>query len=83
MYLSVKHVEPLEAYKLEITFENDEHRMFDVSPYLHVGKYAELKEPSMFLSVRPAFDTIQWANEIDFDPEFLYEKSIPLNLAGS
>jgi hypothetical protein len=80
MYLSVIRVEPLAAYKLDLTFENNEHRVFDVSPYLSMGKYTELKDPVLFRSVRPSFDSIQWDNEMDFDPEFLYEKSVP---AGS
>ena len=37
MYLSIIDVEPLEAYKLELTFENKEHRVFDVSPYHRAG----------------------------------------------
>ena len=78
MYLSVIDVEPLEAYKLELTFENKERRVFDVSPYLGLGKYAELKDLVLFRSVRPSFDSIQWDNEMDFDPEFLYQKSIPV-----
>jgi hypothetical protein len=34
MYLGVKDVKPLSDYKLLLTFENDEKRYFDVSPYL-------------------------------------------------
>ena len=30
----VKDVRPLDNYQLELTFENDEQRLFDVSPYL-------------------------------------------------
>ena len=49
--------------------------------FLHIiglGKYAELKDLVLFRSVRPSFDSIQWDNEMDFDPEFLYQKSIPV-----
>ncbi len=75
MYLSVVKVKPLKDFKLLLTFENDENRIFDVSPYLEIGRYAELKNVSLFNSVRKSFDSIQWPNELDFDPEFLYEKS--------
>ena len=78
MYLSVIQVEPLEAYKLELTFENNERRIFDVSPYLNLGRFAELRDPALFRSVRPSFDSIQWDNEMDFDPEFLYQQSVPV-----
>ncbi len=76
MYLSVKSVKPLDGYKLQIQFEGGEERFFDVSPYLNTGKFAELKDVSLFNTVAVKFDTIEWANHIDIDPEFLYEKSV-------
>ncbi|MBI4686217.1 MAG: DUF2442 domain-containing protein [Nitrospirae bacterium] len=78
MYLSVKSVKPLGEYKLLIRFENDEEKMFDVFPYLSIGKFAELKDMSLFNSVSVSFDTITWPNHLDIDPEFLYEKSIKI-----
>ena len=47
MYLSIVEVEPLEDYKLLLKFENNAERLFDVSPYLKVGKYSELKNKSI------------------------------------
>lgn len=76
MYLSVKSVKPLDGYKLQIKFENGEEKIFDLSPYLNVGKFAELKNVSLFNSVVVKFDSIEWANNLDIDPEFLYENSI-------
>ncbi len=78
MYLSVKKVEPVGDYKLHLTFENGEEKIFDVSPYLNIGKFAELRDLSLFNSVTIRFDTIEWANHLDMDPEFLYEKSIKI-----
>ena len=75
MYLAIKKVKPLDGYKLIITFENQEERCFDVSPYLEIGKFTELKNISLFNSVKVHFDSIEWANQLDLDPEFLYEKS--------
>jgi hypothetical protein len=34
MYLSIKRVKALEDYKLLLEFENNERKIFDVSPYL-------------------------------------------------
>jgi hypothetical protein len=76
MYLSVKNVVPLEDYTLLLTFENDEKRRFDVKPYLDTGMFSELKDVVMFNTVRVSFDTIEWKNELDLDPEFLYRNSI-------
>lgn len=75
MYLSVKNVTPLADYKLLLTFENNEKKIFDVSPYLEIGKFSELKDISLFNSVAVSFDSIAWANHLDLDPEFLYQKS--------
>lgn len=76
MYLAVVGVKPLDDYKLELTFENREIRIFDMRPYLDKGIYKELKDESKFKSVRVSFDSIEWCNQADIDPEFLYEKSV-------
>lgn len=76
MYLSVKNVLALDNYKLLITFENNEKKVFDVSPYLEIGKFSELKENTMFQSVHVSFDSIEWANKLDLDPELLYSKGV-------
>jgi hypothetical protein len=78
MYLSVISVNPLDDYKLLLTFANGEERIFDVSPYLNTGKFAELRNLTLFNSVSVKFDTIEWANHIDIDPEFLYDKSVKM-----
>ncbi len=76
MYLSVKNVVPKENYTLLLTFENDEQRRFDVKPYLDTGVFRELKDVELFNTVRVSFDTIEWKNEADLDPEFLYRNSV-------
>jgi hypothetical protein len=74
MYLSVIDVKPLEEYYLLLKFENDDERVFDVSPYLNIGKFKELKDKQLFTSVKVNFDSIEWDNGLDIDPELLYEK---------
>jgi hypothetical protein len=75
MYLAVKDVKPLENYNLLLKFENDEERVFDVKPYLEIGKFQELKDETLFKTVKVCFDSIEWDNQLDLDPELLYEKS--------
>lgn len=75
MYLAVIEVEPLEDYQLLLTFENGEKRIFDMKPYLDKGNFQELKDKNKFKTVRVSFDSIEWANQADIDPEILYEKS--------
>jgi len=81
MYLSVKEVKTLNEYKLLLTFENGEIRLFDMSPYLEKGIFRELKDLSLFKSARVSFDTVEWENEADIDPETLYEDSVPYNIS--
>lgn len=76
MYLSVVGVKPLESYRLLLTFENGEKRLFDMTPYLDKGVFRELKDKKLFRSVRVSFDSIEWSNQADIDPEVLYEKSV-------
>ena len=75
MYISVKSVRPLSEYQLLLTFENKKKKIFDMKPYLDKGIYKELKDENKFKTVRISFDSIEWCNKADIDPEFLYEKS--------
>ena len=75
MYLAVVDVAPLENYHLLLTFENGEKRQFDMTPYMNLGIFQELKDENMFRTVKKSFDTICWDNEADIDPEILYKES--------
>jgi hypothetical protein len=77
MYWAVKKVQAQKNYMLHLTFENGEQKQFDMKPYLEHGIFQELKDVNVFNSVRICFDTIEWDNEADFDPEVLYSKSQP------
>lgn len=76
MYLAVKEVKPIDNYKLILTFENNEVKIFDMIPYLDKGIFQELKDENLFKAVKVSFDSIEWPNEADIDPEILYEGSI-------
>ena len=80
MYLAVIDVKSIENYKLILTFENSEKRVFDVSKYLEIGKFRELKDKKIFNSVKVSFDSIEWSNFLDLDPELLYRESIDFNI---
>lgn len=75
MYLSVKDVKAMDNYKLILTFENNEKRLFDMTPYLELGVFKTLKDENLFKTVKVSFDTIEWSNGADIDPETLYENS--------
>jgi len=75
MYLAVKDVKALDDYFLLLRFDNEEEKIFDVKPYLNIGKFKELRDKSLFKSVKVCFDSIEWKNHLDLDPELLYQKS--------
>ena len=75
MNCELKSVEPASDYTLILTFNNDEIRIFDIQHYYDIGIFKELKDISLFRSVRKSFDTVEWPNEADIDPETLYNES--------
>ena len=77
MYLAVKDVKTIDDYKLILTFEDDSVRIFDMKPLLGKGVFKELKDEKLFKTVKVSFDSIEWANGIDVDPETLYKAGVP------
>jgi hypothetical protein len=71
----VKAVSPLDGFRLLLTFDNGERRVFDVKPYLDKGVSTALKDAGLFASVRVSFDTVAWSNGADLCPEVLYAHS--------
>jgi hypothetical protein len=72
MYPRVKEVQANPDYTLTLTFANGEVKVFDVKPYLDKGIFRELRDRSVFNSVRPFLGSIQWQNGQDFCPDMLY-----------
>jgi len=71
-------VEPCSDYRLFIIFNNNEKRMFDVKPYLEFKPYKELKNITLFNTVKPAGLSIEWLHGQDICPDELYYNSIPV-----
>jgi hypothetical protein len=72
----VKHVKPNPDYTITLTFTNEEVKVFDMKPYLEIGIFKELKDRSLFNSVKPFLGSIQWTNGQDLCPDTLYLESI-------
>ncbi len=75
MERELKRVKAGPEYTLILTFDNGEVKVFDMKPYLNLGIFKELKDLKLFKSVRLSFDTVEWPNEVDLDPEILYSES--------
>ncbi|MBR4165178.1 MAG: DUF2442 domain-containing protein [Lachnospiraceae bacterium] len=72
-------VRPMEDYKLLITFENSETRVFDVKPMLKEKEgtwFGNLLDRDYFRTVRIGGGSVEWPDEQDICPDCLYEDSI-------
>lgn len=75
----IKEVKPLENYEILIIFENGEKRVKDMKPYLEKGVFKKLKDKNFFKSVKLAYGTVTWGDEIDLCADSIYESSIAYN----
>jgi hypothetical protein len=82
-YPGVRSVEAVSDHRLVIEFDNGEKRVFNLAPLLTIGRFCSLASPEECRKVRVAFDTIEWENGLDLDPECLYERSEPLETVSS
>ena len=71
-------VTPMEDYKLLLTFTNGERRVFDVNPLLEISVFKPLVNKGLFQSVKVAYGTIIWPQNIDYCPDTLYSESVPV-----
>jgi len=68
-------VKALNDYKILVIYQNGEKRVKDMKPYLDKGVFKKLKDESFFKSVKVAFGTVSWGEEIDLCADSIYETS--------
>ena len=78
IYKSIIDVKANDDYTLQIEFDHNEKKILDMQPYLNLGRFKELKSKEKFKEICVSFDSIEWKNGLDLDPEFVYEKSIKI-----
>ncbi len=71
----VKSVKAIQNYLLEIVFNNDEKKKFDIKPYLNFGIFKELKDYKLFQTATAKLGTVSWENGLDICPDTLYLES--------
>lgn len=74
----VTEVIPNDNYELILTFNNGEKRKFNAMPLLDMKVFAPLKSMAFFKSVKVAFGTVVWPQDIDYCPDTLYTQSVPM-----
>ena len=74
----VQAVEPLEGFKVRITFQNGIQKEIDLAPFLWGPIFEPIRnDAAMFKSVKVVGDTIGWDNGADIDPDVLYYDLTP------
>ncbi len=73
--LDVISVEPHKDNTLSLTFENNQKRLFDMTPYLDKKPFAILKDSPLFMKAKVAYGTVVWPGNIDIAPETLWDYS--------
>ncbi len=68
-------VKVMDNYELLITFSNQETRIFDVKPYFSFKPFEELKNMTLFNTVKTANLSIEWIYGQDICPDELYYNS--------
>ena len=79
----VSHVPPLDDHRLEVMFENGEHRIFDVKPYLQRGVFVRLQNRAAFQAARVVAGSVEWPGEVDLSYDTLYLESRPIMEAAA
>ena len=81
-YVNNLHV--LEAYLLELRFEDQTIKVVDLQPFLGQGISAQLLDHDYFRQVEiDSGGGIAWPNGYDFCPNFLYEDVPAIDLVHS
>jgi len=69
----VKSVQPLEKFRVLITFQNEVQKEIDLEKFLRGEIFESIRrDPNVFRSVKVIGGTIGWDNGADIDPDVLY-----------
>ncbi len=74
MYPSVIGVRANDDFTLHVEFDNGDEGILDMRPHLGLGVFQRIAEIDAFKTARVAFDTVQWDNGVDLDPEFVHAR---------
>lgn len=75
----VTKVKCIDNHLLELTFANEEIKVFDVAPYLNYPVFNVLKDEAFFKKAHVVLGTVAWSDTIDFDPDTLYLEGKVIN----
>lgn len=73
----VKDLTTLPNYRLLLSFENGETRIFDAAPCLEKGVFQRIRHPGLFGLAKVVAGSVEWPGEIDLSYDTLYLESQP------
>lgn len=81
--LEIIKAEFLEGYRFLIWFNDGAVKLIDLAGYLHKPHLAPLKENDRIKRFQLLLGTIEWEDEIDIAPEYLYNIAVGTLRAGN
>ncbi len=78
MFLEVINAKYLDNYRLELWFNNGEVKIVDLKNSLNGDAFKPLRDIDFFKQFRLHLNTVEWPNEADFAPEYLYSIGVPV-----
>lgn len=76
---SVRSVEPRENHTMLLGFADGTTRELNFKPLLKRKIFSELADAERFMRAKAKHGTVDWGNDIDISPEFLYSNSAIVN----
>jgi hypothetical protein len=76
MLLNIVKAKYLDEYRILVVFNNREEKIVDLKKTIFNDSreiFKPLREKAFFQKFKIKFNTIEWQNELDLAPEFLYE----------
>lgn len=74
----VRAAEPLDGFRVLLTFENGVRKELDLQPYLHGPIFEPIRSNAeQFRAMRIEGGTVAWDNGADIDPDVLYYNLTP------
>ena len=84
VYPKIKAVKPLKNYRLHVTFQNGERKIYDCSALLEKPVFQPLKNKAFFKAVRvdQGGYGISWTEDIDLAEAELWVNGVPVEVDG-
>lgn len=74
----VTEVRPLPQHRLEVWFDDGNHGIYDMTPYLDWGVFTALRDEDLFNRVRISFGAPSWPGDLDVAPERIWTDCDPV-----